>query len=103
MTKEELKNRVLNGGRGSGNSRLLSQAAAATKRVVALEEENNKLLDVINNQDVKIADLEKRIEQIIDTKCTSCTTLGGMQLKIDDLEKENAELKKELAFRRYAD
>ena len=25
-----------------------------------LEEENNKLLDVINNQDVKIADLEKK-------------------------------------------
>ena len=45
------------------------------KRIEKLEQENNKLLDVINNQDVKIADLEK----------------------------ENAKLKEELAFRRYAD
>ena len=28
-----------------------------------LKEENNKLLDVINGQDVKIADLEKNVEQ----------------------------------------
>ena len=28
------------------------------------QQENNKLLDVINNQDIKIADLEKQIEQI---------------------------------------
>ena len=31
-----------------------------------LETENNKLLDVINNQDVKIADLEKQIEKLLD-------------------------------------
>lgn len=35
-----------------------------------LEEENNKLLDVINNQDVKIADLEKQIEKM--KKCAIC-------------------------------
>ena len=29
-----------------------------------MEEENNKLLDVINGQDVKIADLEKQIEKM---------------------------------------
>ena len=29
-----------------------------------LEQENHKLLDVINNQDVKIADLEEQIKQI---------------------------------------
>lgn len=29
-----------------------------------LEQENNKLLDVINNQDVKIADLEQQIEKM---------------------------------------
>jgi chemotaxis regulatin CheY-phosphate phosphatase CheZ len=67
MTKDKLKNRVLNGGRGSGqslrllcevyenrindleqrnkdlvdcSSRLLSHAAAVTKRVVELEKEN---------------------------------------------------------------
>lgn len=33
-------------------------------KVQELEEENNKLLDVINNQDVKIADLEKQIEKM---------------------------------------
>ena len=32
-------------------------------KIKNLEEENNKLLDVINNQDVKIADLEKKVEQ----------------------------------------
>ncbi len=30
------------------------------KRIEELKEENNKLLDVINNQDVKIADLEEK-------------------------------------------
>ena len=34
-----------------------------TETTKKLEEENNKLLDVINNQDVKIADLEKKIDQ----------------------------------------
>ena len=29
-----------------------------------LEAENNRLLDVINNQDVKIADLEKKVEEL---------------------------------------
>ena len=36
----------------------------------ALKEENNKLLDVINNQDVKIADLEKQIEKM--KNCQNC-------------------------------
>ena len=35
-----------------------------------LEQENNKLLDVINNQDVKIADLEKQIEKM--QNCRNC-------------------------------
>ena len=35
-----------------------------------LEQENNKLLDVINNQDVKIADLEKQIEKM--RCCENC-------------------------------
>ena len=35
-----------------------------TGRVRELEQENNKLLDVINNQDVKIADLEQQIEKM---------------------------------------
>ena len=39
-------------------------ADIAEKRIAELEQENNKLLDVINNQDVKIADLEEQIKQI---------------------------------------
>ena len=34
------------------------------QRLAELEQENNKLLDVINNQDVKIADLEQQIEKM---------------------------------------
>lgn len=52
------------------NKRLLkenSELSARIERVITenaeLKEENNKLLDVINNQDVKIADLEKQIER----------------------------------------
>ena len=38
-------------------------------KIMELEQENNKLLDVINNQDVKIADLEKMLsEQYPDLK-----------------------------------
>jgi len=33
------------------------------KRITELEQENNKLLDVINNQDIKIVDLEQKLEQ----------------------------------------
>ena len=33
-----------------------------------LEQENNRLLDVINNQDVKIADLEKKVNQLEQAK-----------------------------------
>ena len=33
-------------------------------KIAELEQENNKLLDVINNQDVKIADLEQQIEKM---------------------------------------
>lgn len=37
------------------------------KRIEKLEQENNKLLDVINNQDVKIADLEKENAELKET------------------------------------
>ena len=47
------------------NSKRLSDEIerAQRKQIAELKEENNKLLDVINNQDVKIADLEKKVEQ----------------------------------------
>lgn len=38
----------------------------AEEYIKKLEKENNKLLDVINNQDVKIADLEQQIERAVD-------------------------------------
>ncbi|MBO7695679.1 MAG: hypothetical protein J6W16_06735 [Methanobrevibacter sp.] len=63
-----------------------------TGRVRELEQENNKLLDIINNQDVKIADLEQKLEQ-------TEKDLADYQFNyptIKKLEKENAELKSEL-------
>ena len=39
-------------------------------KIMELEQENNKLLDVINNQDVKIADLEKQLEKM--RNCKNC-------------------------------
>ena len=42
----------------------INDAFRSKKPYWELEQENNKLLDVINNQDVKIADLEKQIEKM---------------------------------------
>ena len=42
----------------------LASAEPREKRIVELEEENNKLLDVISNYEVKVADLEKQIEKM---------------------------------------
>ena len=67
---------------------------------IEYREERNKLCADFENMkatlESKIAELEQQIEQMQDAKCTSCTDLGGLQLKITDLEKENAELKKKL-------
>ena len=47
--------------------------AVAEPTIKELKQENNKLLDVINNQDVKIADLEKKLEKMKKyTKCNGC-------------------------------
>ena len=69
-----------------------------------IAELENKIADIkancdlaIEGREVKIKELEQQIEQIQDAKCTSCTDLGGLQLKITELEKENAELKERLA------
>ena len=50
-----------------------------------LEEENNKLLDVINNQDVKIADLEKQIEKM---KCCANCVRYFADCKMEDIAEE---------------
>ena len=46
-------------------------------KIMELEQENNKLLDVINNQDVKIADLEKQIEKM--KCCQNCKNLLSLE------------------------
>ena len=48
------------------------------KRIAELEQENNKLLDVINNQDVKIADLEKENAELTE--------------RLEDLQEQNSEM-----------
>ena len=45
------------------------------RKAKELEQTNNKLLDVINNQDVKIADLEKKIEKM--KCCGNCKSFRG--------------------------
>ena len=59
-----------------------------------LEQENNKLLDVINNQDVKIADLEKQNKELDRALITSTKNNIERQEIIDSLqaEKEKEEM-----------
>ena len=62
------------------------------EEIEKLEQENNKLLDVINNQDVKIADLEKKLEQ-------TEKDLADYQFNyptIKELEKENKRLEEQI-------
>jgi len=49
----------------------LASAKESVKRIEELEQENNRLLDVINNQDVKIAELEQQIEKM--KCCANCS------------------------------
>ena len=53
--------------------------------IKSLEEENNKLLDVINNQDVKIADLVKQIEKM---KCCANCEKYFVDCKMEDVTEE---------------
>ena len=69
-------------------------------KIKELEEENNKLLDVINNQDVKIADLESENAELRNNGFT-VSAMTEQQLKVaiekgKQLEKENAEQKDQL-------
>lgn len=58
MTKDEMKNRISM----ALKDPILQQGfEIICKEKVELEQTNNNLLDVINNQDVKIVDLEKQI------------------------------------------
>ena len=55
------------------------------RKIQELKKENNKLLDVINNQDVKIADLEQQIEKM--KCCQNCKHCA----KIPDYDLDNEE------------
>ena len=64
------------------------------EKQIKLEQENNKLLDVINNQDVKIADLEKQNKEL-QRKIDQLQ--GFLDHDIEyDIEQENLRLKKQI-------
>ena len=65
MTKEDKKDEMKNRISMALKDPILQQGfEIICKNLAELEQENNKLLDVINNQDVKIADLVKQIEKM---------------------------------------
>lgn len=64
---------------GERCNQLLKDKGDLTDKCKSLEEGNNKLLDVINNQDVKVADLEKKYFNNI-TDCDWCDTYCNSQL-----------------------
>ena len=94
MTKDEMKNRI--------SMALKDPVLQQGFEIICkeLEEENNKLLDVINNQDVKIADLESENAELRNNGFT-VSAMTERQLKValekgEQLEKENAEQKDQL-------
>ena len=64
------------------NARLLTQVAAATKRLVALEKENANLNATLDLRKMQLDDASEIIKE--------------MQSKVDTLQKENAEQKDQL-------
>lgn len=81
------------------NARLLTQAAAATKRVVALEKENERLKRVCNdltNTHRNIGEENKRLEKEnaelkTDYKVLSCSVgdFGDLQDKLEEEQRKN--------------
>lgn len=93
MTREELKNKISMALKDpilqQGFEIICKNLAELEKENAELKTENNKLLDVINNQDVKIVELEQKVEQ-------TEKDLEDYQFNyptIKELEKENAELR----------
>ena len=70
------------------------------KKIEELENQN-KLLGERCNQLLK--DKGELTDKIADIKANCDLAIEGRDVKIKELEKENAKLKEELAFRRYAD
>lgn len=73
---------------------ILSESSAINQKDIEYK------VSVIKQRNKRIEELEKIIEQMQDAKCISCTDLGGMLLKITDLEKKNAKLKDALKGKR---
>ena len=63
-----------------------------TETTNELKQENNKLLDVINNQDVKIADLEQKLKEIEHNK----KTVVHLSECISDIQDKQLEQAKEI-------
>ena len=61
-----------------------------------LETENNKLLDVINNQDIKIADLEKENAELNEQNKEIYHCLGNHDRDVLLINNKIVELKKQL-------
>ena len=94
MTNDEMKNRI--------SMALKDPVLQQGFEIICkeLEEENNKLLDVINNQDIKVADLESENAELRNNGFT-VSAMTEQQLKVaiekgEQLEKENAEQKDQL-------
>ena len=80
MTKEEIQ---------KNSEHWYNKYKDAEKRIAELENENNKLLDVINNQDVKIADLEKKLEKM--KCCENCNEWYRLPTGQKDCAETNCE------------
>ena len=61
----------------------------AEKQIKELKEEYNKLLDVINNQDVKIADLEKENAELKSIAEFQQSSNTKRYFEIQELKKKN--------------
>ena len=82
MTKDEKKDEMKNRISMAHKDPILQQGfEIICKNLAELEEENNKLLDVISNYEVKVADLEKQIEKM---KC--CENCKHKKSEVDRCE-----------------
>ena len=67
------------------------------RRVLKKQQKIRDDAKIVSTLEKRNTKLKKLIEQMQDAKCISCTDLGGMLLKITDLEKRNAELEHTIA------
>lgn len=63
------------------------------ERCNQLLKDKGNLTDELDERTKDLLNANHRIEQMQDAKCTSCTELGGMQLKINRLEQQIEKMK----------